>query len=449
MNHRSATHQPPRSVANEQAFHQAAKLVREALANRRSDRLLRLFDYLVACSLAHESPSEQQIAQEIFLNFAGVEDGGDTNVRVYVHRLRKIIDTVFAGVDGPMLRIPSREYRLVLVDADQIADADDDLEELPPPSLKDYFASHIRAVATVLALTLCASLIWIWKAQSKPSLEETAIWQSLHDSDRPLIIAVGDYYMFAKIDPAAAEQKQPTLIWDHEVPTREELIILQISDPDNADELVDYKQQFMSGGTIEALSQLRNILSSSTSLRNRDIDLVPSSQITPEMIGSSDIIYIGQLNGMSNLVRDALAQASGFDINYRFDQLTDRDSKSPYHSDGMILTDERISRRDYAYLANMPGPNGNCIIIVSGVGEASVKEALRIVSDVNLMRSLDWDSNRQDNGFEALYRVRTINNLNVGASHVLDRPLNSKGVWDDSGSPRIYRPLEKMPVLDQ
>lgn len=425
---------------------EASGAARAALEASRSDRLLRLFDYLLAKSLIGEAPSEQQIAADVFNADDALAGGQDPNVRVYVHRLRKVLETVFANAAGPKLHIPVGEYRVRLIDQSDAAAASGSLPRVPvsvSPRQRRLGIIILSGVAFLLVFLLG----WHWLDRAPPPLAQTPLWQALTESERPLIVMVGDYYLFAKINGAsAAPHGEPQLVWDKSVPTREDLTVLQMLNSAQANAVVDYNQQFVSGGTIEALSSVRAALNQLPTLRRKRVKLIPASQLTPEMLKSSDIIYVGQFSGMPALLRDPLGEASGFQIDPGFDGLTDQASGKRYQSDGMILTDERISRRDFAYLASSPGPAGNHLLVIASVGEAGLKEAALLSGNLAQMKSLRNDPAKRQSGFEVLYRVRTIKNVNIGATKLFNRALRGSGIWDSSGDVAPYRPFESSPA---
>lgn len=428
----------------------AGRHVHAALAGSRSDRLTRLFDYLVEKTIAGESPSEQQIAAEAFAEESDAS-GQDANVRVYVHRLRKVLDTAFDDVDGPRLQIPIGEYRL-RIEGDEPApppvDAAPVAGSRPRRTRRVSNGQRYRMAAAALALVAAiATGWWLMKAEDAP-LAETVAWRSIAESGRPLTVVIGDYYLFGRIDAVTfAPELGPQLVWDRDVPTREELIILQIMDPANAGSVVDYGQQFVSGGTIEALSVLRGAMARLPGAARRPVTIVPASQLTPEMLASHDIVYVGQLSGMGSLLHDPLEMASRFRFDPGFDGLTDAGGKARFQADNMVLTDERIARRDFAYLASVPGPAENRILVVAGLGDAGVKEAASIAANPEKLARLIGEDARPGEGFEALYRVRTIQSVNVGSKLLLNRPLRSGGIWDLSRELPNYRPVEVVPEV--
>ncbi len=421
----------------------AAHVARAALENNRSDRLLRLFDFLLDQTMAGQSPSEQQIAGEVFDRDGVGGSGRDANVRVYVHRLRKILAAAFADSEGDRLQIPVGEYRLQLLGDDPPPEASA-LGE-PKPTARRW-RLRPRPVARVAACLLLVGAIgvgaWLHSGEQN-ELEQTLAWNAIGTGERPVTVVIGDYYLFAKTGdggPSAA-RRGPRLVWDRTVPTREDLTVYQILNPEAAPTVLDYNQQFVSSGTITALSDLRSALAQLPSLQGRRVRLIASSQLTPEVLTASNLIYIGLFSGMNVLLRDPLLQASGFKADMEQDGLIDGASGTRYDGDGMILADERIARRDYGYLASLPGPAGNRILVIAGLGDAALKEVAELAGDPVVLQSIGSDRVRQEQGFEALFRVRTVRNVNVGANLVVNRPLKTAGIWDDSSQVPVYRPV--------
>jgi len=440
--------EPERTVATNgtpepnAALLDAAARVRVVLQANRSDRLLRLFDY-------GDFPSEQQIAAEAFGTERLTDGGQDANVRVYVHRLRKVLQAAPPEPGGRVLAIPLGEYRIRLIEpgggaagAGSAAGDGGRSAALPSAAAGRFRLPGIGWLAAVLLALAAAALGWWALSRESSPLGDVPVWRELSESDRPLVIVVGDYYMFAELAPGEPRGGgQPQLIWDQAVPTREDLTIKQMLEPGKADQVIDYGQQFVSAGTIGSLSLLRASVASVPALRRKPVRLVSASELTPEMLGSADILYVGQLSGLTVLLRDPLSQASGFRIEPGFGGLTDQRTGEHYQSDGMVLTDERIPRRDFAYLASLPGPSGNRLVIVAGLGEAGLKEAVRVLGDPARMRRLGRSLPEGGQGFEVLQRVRTIRDVNVGATPILERPLRSSAIWDSPGNVAPYRPI--------
>jgi hypothetical protein len=80
-------------------------------------RMRRLFEYLAARSLAPQSPKEITIAIDVFGKGADFDVSQDAVVRVYMHKLRRTLESFYSTHDGDgitPLQIPRGEYRLTL-----------------------------------------------------------------------------------------------------------------------------------------------------------------------------------------------------------------------------------------------------------------------------------------------------------------------------------------------
>ena len=440
MNSPSSASFQPLSAPDRKILELCAEDVRESLAGSRSDKLERLFEYLLEKTLAGEASSEQQINAEAFA--ADVDPSArDSKVRVYVHRLRKLLETVFDDPAEPSLKIPVGEYRLCVEhpadDAEEVTDTQ--TMEAGSPSKPVAWKRIVPAAALVaLVLALGASVL----LRERAPLADTAFWQPVVEDGRPLTVVMGDYYAFSRLDrPATAPGQGPRLVWDRAVPTREDLTILQMLEPDGADNLVDYNQHFVTGGTLQAVSAVRTALSRLPGAGRRQVSLVPISQLTPERLVSDDIVFVGQFSGIGTLIRDPLLQASGFRFGPQLDGLIDSEGEEVFLADNMNLTDERTPRRDFAYIASLPGPAGNRLMVVAGIGDAGVKQAAELVSDRDQLESLAAAQGGANGAFEALFRVRTVQNVNVGASLLVSRSLQAEEIWDSSASVPEYRPI--------
>jgi hypothetical protein len=112
--------------------------------------------------------------------------------------------------------------------------------------------------------------------------------------------------------------------------------------------------------------------------------------------------------------------------------MIDRASGKKYQSDGVVLTEERIPRRDYGYIARLPGPSGNNIVVVAGTRDAGLLEMAELVRNPEKLDAARLPAAGTLHGMEALYRVRAMGSLNLGSSLILKRKLRSQEIWDKS-----------------
>lgn len=414
-----------------------AKLVRGAIAARHSDKFLRLFEFLVARTIEGRPPTEAEIASEVFSIQKAVGGRQDAVVRVCVHRLRKAMDAIYAGHHGPRLLVPKGEYSIVLTEEGAEPEAGPAVEPSPDRPEREPFAKTrwlaLAALAAATAVVLSMFLIPELDFRSRP-LETTTLWHPVATGHRPTTVVLGDYYMFAQAsgaetDPAAP----PRLVRDLDINAREDLDVYLMRHPQEAGKFADLDEHYAPSSAVVALDDVFTAMH----IIKRDgafgINLISASQLTAEILKSSDIVYVGPLSGLGSLLRNPLFQASEFKVGDTYDQLIDSRSGKLYQSDGAVITDERIPRRDYGYLARLPGPSGNTIVIIAGTRDPGLLEMAELASDPERLAAITTRSGGGSDGFEALYQVRTMGNLNLGSKLLVRRLLRSRGIWDKSG----------------
>lgn len=424
--------------AHVQAMDEAVARMRAALERNRSERLLALFDYLVEQADEPTAPSESQIAGAVFVDARSPAYRPDANVRVYVHRLRKLIDAEFADHQGPSLRLPAGTYRLELVDDAAeagVLPARDDLIDVRP-RLRAGMAAWLLVLLFVIGAA--AGFVW-WQHERGQTLATASPWSAMAGSNRPIAVVMGDYYFFTETPPSAPPDRPLREIWDHNVPTREDLIIVQMLNPQKAETVRDTDQHYVSAATMNAAATIRAALVRDEAFRNRTIRLYAASQLTPDVLKVSDIIYVGQMGGIGNLLRDPLIQASRFRLDTGTDALVDTIDGKRYQSDGMELHDERIARRDYGYLACLPGPAGNTVLFIASLHDPGLSEMAELSTDAARLRAVAHGRMGCGGGFEALFQVRTLGSAHLGSTWLLDRPAKVQGIWDNSAPAPEFR----------
>ena len=160
---------------------------------------------------------------------------------------------------------------------------------------------------------------------------------------------------------------------------------------------------------------------------------ITMSQFATDMLSSHNVIYLGLLSNLGDL-RDPLFDSSGVLLADGDRTLIDRSSGRRFSSDWAELSEERIMRRDYAYLAKLPGPSGNQILVIAGTDDPALAEAAEIVVHAPELARLDKLVGAAP-AFEALYEVRTFGPSNFSAHLILARPLRM------ALSDQISRPL--------
>jgi hypothetical protein len=198
--------------------------VRGSGALAESGRLRELFDYLADRGPGRPARRPRaDIADSVF----GQPDteGDDATARVYVHRLRKRLDEYYAsegdGPGGARLVLPAGTYALRLAGGPIAAP----VATLAPADGRKWWAVGLAMAAALVATFLLGRALP--GADAPPPAN--AFWQPFLESDRPIVVVVGDYYMFGEIDPVSPEMSR--LIRDFRVDSPMDLAAMQEADP--------------------------------------------------------------------------------------------------------------------------------------------------------------------------------------------------------------------------
>ncbi len=420
-----------------------AARIREEIGSSRTDTMFRLFDYLLEHSTAGYAPKELEIYHAIFAK-AGTNDAGqDSTVRVYIHKLRKKLDEYYTERAGPRIAIPKGEYRLTLIDTPIPAD-----EEPTPPitiAIRNGLKKHktlaqIVAIFAVLNVAVWTLMAFASPSQPVPPATDTFFWRPLSQdgmAKRPNLIVVGDYYLIGE----AIDDKEVThLVRDASVNSREDLEQYLANHPQDYGHYIDINLSYLPTSTAIALHDIVPIVKAADRNKARPSASIIMSHLNPDILRKSNIVYVGFLSGLG-MLRDPLFQASGFSIGESYDELIDRKTGKRYLADwGMFEGDNRPTN-DFGYIASVPGPAGNHVLIVAGTRDAAVMQMTEIISDPEQLAILSKRVSGS-RSFEALYQVRSIGNMNLDSSLLIARQLQTRGIWNGG------KPSQQFPDTD-
>lgn len=397
-----------------------AARVRESGSLGRSEPLIRLFDFLLERSLAGRAPKEIEVAQEVFDKTSDFDVMLDASVRVYIHRLRRKLGEHYARApgNGDRISLPLGEYRLVL--------ATPETAEIPePPEIAGAVASRrINPVwLVVLALVLINAVGWIYytsrqSADAGPT--QTNLWKPIAESKRPTMVVLGDYYIFGEAPDGIVVSR---LVREFSINSRADLDAYLMLNPDKVGRYVDVDLDYLPVSSGPALRSILPVVTAATKPNGVKPQVVNMSDVRPEAFKGTNIVYVGFLSGLG-LLQEPLFRASGFKIGDNFDELVDKASGRRFTSDWGVVADGKVPHRDYGYIASLPGPSGNRILIIAGTRDPAVAQMAEVAADQQQLDAIDAKSG--GNAFEALFEVRTLGNLNLRSSLLLVRPLHAE-----------------------
>ena len=374
----------------EQAFAAEVARVQAGGALGDSGRLRELFDYLAARGPAAAPATQAEIADAVF----GQPDteGDDATARVYVHRLRKRLEDFYAaeGRDPAAARLilPAGTYALRLAEA--------------PADAGTVAAAHVRPLrrwphALVLAAALALAALAGRMLASPDAPPANAFWQPFLDSDRPIVVVVGDYYMFGEIDPVEPEQSR--LIRDFRVNSPTDLATMQEMEPERYGNAEDVGLTYLPLSIAYGLRHVMPILARD----GRVVRVIAASELDADTAREANIVYLGLISGMG-LLEGTTFRGSGFQVGGSYDELVDRAAQRTYTSEEARSLASPVFYRDYGYLARFEAPGGTLVAVVAGARDTALRGLAPLVTEGALPDRIEELAER-DEGFEALFQI--------------------------------------------
>jgi hypothetical protein len=411
------------------ATHAEIARVRESGVLGASGRLLELFDFLALRSAEGRPPKEAEIALAVF-GKAGPDSMRDDPVaRVYIHRLRKRLDDFYLrhGMPGGVrLDIPKGDYRIAGIGADSMEPG----AEAEAPVKAEAEAPHKRrinwaiAAACIAAVAIAGNIVAWTMLADRPAaatrqLADTSTWTEIAQSKRPLLIVVGDYYMFGEYEDRTTLKR---LIRDFAINSKEDLVNSQWSNPKNFDKYSDVALQYLPASAAFALADLAPLIR-----EGRKVQVTLSSNMPLDRLKTDDIIYVGLLSGLGPL-RDPVFSTSRFALGKSYDQIIDVTANRAYTSEAFLAAPSDEMYRDYGFFSTFAGPAGNRIVILSGSRDTAVMGVAEAVTQIDRLARVEKKAPKKGD-FEALFEVKGQKHMNLEASVLSAYPINGEAIW--------------------
>ena len=415
-------------LASAEVLRELAEQIRASNALGRSKLTRRLFDFLVDCSLRNVTPREIDIAVDVFGRTEEVDISQDASVRVYVHRLRRKLDDYYAGRgrgQDARLTIPKGEYRLEVLPMDSAAvEVEDDSEtERAGHTRRWYIAAGLAGFALVNAL------VWmlVWPQPPRDPFErvrESALWAPILKDQRPIIVAVGDYYIFGETDQSMNVHR---LVREFSINSREDLYEYLMNNPGQMDNYVDVGLRYLPISVAYALDDVLPVLNGPKQNRTR-VRVMLASEVTPEMMKADHVVYVGYLSGLE-MLQNVVFAGSRYSIGDSYDEIVDTKTNKKYFSQVNYFEQGSGTSRDYGYASTFLGPTGNHFIIIAGTRDVAVRQIAEEMTDPESLDDLAKQASDAQ-AYEALYVVEAMKQLNMEARLVQASPLDSDKIWN-------------------
>jgi hypothetical protein len=415
-----------------------ARKVERSGALGRSRSYARLLQFLVECSENGRTPKEVEIAIEVFGKGADFDPSQDSMVRVYAHNLRQKLEHYYATegrAEPRQLALARGEYRVSVTASSepQAATKTGSPEAAPLGAASATGAGVSRArlalasvvlLALGIAIGLTASALRAPKPTDARIVASSPIWSTLLDDDLPILVVVGDYYIFGEVDDNGDVDR---LVRDFAVNSSKELDELVMYDQNLLGRYMDLDLTYLPRGDAFAMLDVLRVLYTA----DKTVRVETMSELNVADLKSYHVVYLGYLSGLDKL-EDFVFASSDLSIGYTYDELRNSETGEMYTSEAGIPEASR-NYRDYGLISTFPGPGGNQFVIVAGTRDAGMMQAAHALADPMFIKSVE---NARPDGkdsrppaFEMLYEVTGYARTNLDAMLVHSARLDYQAIW--------------------
>ncbi len=358
-----------------------------------SGRLRDLFDYLADRGHLAGPASQLEVSAAVFGQSNPAAD--DATVRVYMHRLRRRLEEHYAqqpNAAAVRLQVPAGIYALRLVEDEH------PVGDRTPPARSTAMPRQSRLLWPFIAgLTLIVGLFAGWAYPRQAPAPANAVWQPLLASERPVLVVLGDYYIYGEIDPVHPEDGR--LIRDFRVNSAADLERMQSLSPDRFGAAQDMGLNYLPFSSAYGLDAVVPLLAA----HGKEVSLIAASELEPDMLNRFDLVYVGLLSGMG-LLEELSFMGSGFAPGESYDQLIDQGTGREFVSGEARSLASPAYYRDYAFLTRYRAPSGALVVVLGGSRDTGLRALGAIVGGADLPTGLSAAA-QGDQPFEALFEI--------------------------------------------
>lgn len=423
------------SVAAENAaptIDEEVERIIESGALGRSPVYSRLLRYLAQATGEGRSPKELEIAIEVLERGPDFDVSRDSSVRVYIHQLRKRLERHYQGTSRTRHRLvlPKGQYTLALEDNDPLPHAQ-------RSGGRRMRRLKVTSLALMVASALCGALLtWLLTATrpappattgpvdaARPALDHPA-WSNIMDDTLPVIIAMGDHYIFGETGPDGSIQR---MVRDFSINSPADLARMRETSPETRDQYTDLSLSYLPEGSAAALatiSQLAGDIAHRTTVRM-------VSSLSSADLRQNHVIYIGYVSGLG-LLEPLYFAASGLRVGRSYDELYERERRRLHRSTAAMPENDGTGH-DLALLATVPGINNNQLLIIAGTRDPGLRSAAQLAASPEALQALDnalsLSAQRPAASQEGLWRVPVDDGMTATGELVYSRRLDPTRIW--------------------
>lgn len=369
----------------------------------RSPQYSKLLDYLGKMTADGSVCSEMTVGIEVFGKGDDFDVTTDSTVRVYMYNLRSKLKTYYETTgrhDEVQLSIPKGDYRLVAT-------------RPATNSFSSTVGNHLGPVSSLLmAAAISAVLAFVvtylvMSSGSNPqqtySEEQMRFWGGILSEDKPIMIVIGDYYIFGE----TSEDGRIRLVREFDINSAEDLS--RAVGENEFDNRFDLALTYLPRGSAFALEKVHAFLQQS----GIEPRISMMSEFSAEDLRENNIIYLGYVSGLS-VLEDYVFASSRFSVGESYDVLIDDKTGNAYVS-SVIHTEEDTTFVDYGLISSFTVADTSQVVIIAGTRDAGMMEMSELAAESDILGRLQLKDSEQTT-FQGVFEVNGFDLTNVNAN---------------------------------
>ena len=353
-----------------------------------------LLTYLTETSLEGKNPKEFTIGVELFGKKYEDSEKQDSNIRVYIHNVRKKLKEYYAeeGSKDPVIFVVEKGKYRVRFDSPR--------DHRKP--IKNKFL--IPFLISLLAL-LTVSFLLIKRSSTKSNpWKELPVWQKFADSEKSTLLVLGDYFVFNGVLPTGNNG----IYRDFSINSEVEYEHLLDKNPELVKNLSKSNLTYLSKMAVFCQSQIYKVFAQT----GGTINVKLSSDLQPDDLKNNNIIFVGNYKNMGlfeNIIKD---------MNFSFG-ISSSANQFIFSSDPCAQTYEpgnsSNKETDYALVIHADGFSDNHFLLFLSTQDIGNISTVNQLTNVTYLSQFNKE-NLQPLGssqFKALYKVEGINKTDL------------------------------------
>lgn len=377
-----------------------------------SQKYVALLEYLIKASLRNERIKEITLATNFFHKNPTDSVKDDSTARVYVHHLRKKLDSYYmneGGEDACQFIIPKGSYEVQFRKKKQPIHSNTHQKE--PAVFSKIYAGLITIICVIFIILFIIQTSQ-YSNLNKNQILNHPIWTDIKQSRLTTKIVFGDYFQFSEI----TNKGQFRYIRDARINSSADLNLALSKgeyDKKRINEIsLTALGKYAPWGLFEIFPHLY--------VENKKVELKLASQLQWEDIENNNILYIGSFKTLGLLKTVISNLHFKFQISPTAILYDPADTTEMIHYD-VIRNSETGFEKDYALVAKLPGPKQNTLYLFISNHDIGQIQALRHFTNPESLKYLQSlsDKHAHTEFFEMFFEVKGYLNtgLNIELLH--------------------------------